>query len=52
MDEEMVDGLTGSLNLGLIICQATNDDLVHIPREDAKELLICLELLKNYIRKG
>lgn len=50
--EEMADGLIGALNLGLIIAQATDSDLVSIPREDANELLICLKTLKNYIRKG
>lgn len=52
MDEEMVNGLIGALNLGLIIANATDGDLVSIPKEDVQELLICLETFKNYIQKG
>ena len=48
----MVNGLIGQLNLGLIISKASDGDLVSIPNEDAEELLICLETLKNYIQKG
>ena len=47
MDEESINGLIGQLNLGLMI----SDDLVSIPAEDAKEIIICLETLKNYIWK-
>lgn len=52
MDEEMVNGLIGALNLGLIIANATDGDLVSIPKGDVQELLICLETLKNFIQKG
>ena len=48
MDEESINGLIGQLNLGLII----SDDLVSIPVEDVKEILVCLETLKNYMTKG
>ena len=48
MDEESINGLIGQLNLGLII----SDDLVSIPAEDVKEILVCLETLKNYMTRG
>lgn len=52
MDVESINGLIGQLNLGIIICEATNTDLVHLPQEDVRELIVCLETLKNYMTKG
>ena len=52
MDEERINGLIGQLNLALIISNAADGDLITLPNEDAKELLICLETLKNYMTKG
>lgn len=49
MSEEMVNGLIGQLNLGLIISNGRGDDMVSIPNEDVMELLLCLESLKHYI---
>ena len=52
MDADSVESLIGQLNLGIIICEATNTGLVHLPQEDVKELIVCLETLKNYMTKG
>ena len=47
MNEEMVNGLIGQLNLGLIISKASDSDLVSIPNEDVAELLICLDAMRR-----
>lgn len=52
MNEEMINGLIGTLNLGVIISDAKGDDLVHIPQEDVLEIIMCLNDLKNYIQEG
>lgn len=51
MNEEMVNDLIGQLNLSLTLAGKAAD-LIHIPVEDARELVTCLELLKTYISKG
>ena len=49
MNEDNVKGLIGTLNLGLIIANASDDDFVHITVEDVTELLLCMEKLKNIL---
>ena len=49
--EKDIDGVIGQLNMGILICNATNTDLVYIPVEDAREILMYLEDLKT-LTKG
>ena len=49
MNEDSIKGLIGTLNLGLIIAQAKDDDFVHITVEDAIELRLCMEKLKKLL---
>lgn len=50
MHEKDIDGVIGLLNMGIIVCNATNTDLVHIPVEDAREILTYLEDLKTLMK--
>lgn len=49
MNEDNVRGLIGTLNLGLIIANAKDDDFVHITVEDAIEMRLCMEKLKKFL---
>ena len=46
MDIKDLCGLIGQLNLGLIIADGTNDDLVHLPVEDVRGIVKWLEAYK------